>query len=499
MSIYLKKEHFIGEPSYIVFQSDDGLYYAVNQKTKDVLAKSADATAVIQAAINASPDYSRIVIKGDISLKVFKTDKVDPSGNKYLYFILIDKPIILDFVEGVVSIDSDVKPYDIRHTPAGEYSTSAFLLWESDFVRIRNLHLDGKNNVYRGIVGLSNEGTTVENAKITNIPRHPTTFFQMPGSEKPSAHIKISGCEFIGGWVDFGLGYHYTFEHSAIFNSPADVPALNIEAVTHMVVEDCWFENGASRAITVWSSIAEPSTHVKIDKVYINNFAGNGIEVLGTTHYTTICNSTIKKCSRGINVGTGMHYGKIIGVDIIDCQKEGIYGGMANYWIISNVYLKGNSKEADYTYSDIYWEGFAELNNILSDSSRVKYVVEDSDEARLLLNMVFARYKPIKLVSPDSKIISAWFNLKPYRNGGTATFSGDGTTTDFSIGAHGLAIEDPNKIVVKVTPISSDAITASPCVGYVDPVDNTKIRVKFASAPIAGTDNVKIIWEAQVV
>jgi len=83
-------------------------------------------------------------------------------------------------------------------------------------------------------------------------------------------------------------------------------------------------------------------------------------------------------------------------------------------------------------------------------------------------------------------------------NSGTATFSGDGTTDDFSIGAHGLAITDPNKIVVKVTPISSDAIAASPCTGYVDPADNTKIRVKFASAPASGTDNVTIIWEAQV-
>ena len=84
-------------------------------------------------------------------------------------------------------------------------------------------------------------------------------------------------------------------------------------------------------------------------------------------------------------------------------------------------------------------------------------------------------------------------------NSGTATFSGDGSTTDFLIGDHGLAVTDPNKIVVKVTPISSDAIAASPCVGYVDPNDNTKIRVKFASAPASGTDNVKIIWEAQVV
>jgi len=88
---------------------------------------------------------------------------------------------------------------------------------------------------------------------------------------------------------------------------------------------------------------------------------------------------------------------------------------------------------------------------------------------------------------------------KNYRRSGTATFSGDGTTTDFPIGDHGLTITDPTRIVVKVTPISNDAIAASPCVGYVDPADPTKIRVKFASPPTSGTNNVQIIWEAQVV
>ena len=86
-----------------------------------------------------------------------------------------------------------------------------------------------------------------------------------------------------------------------------------------------------------------------------------------------------------------------------------------------------------------------------------------------------------------------------YRNSGSKTFSGDGSTTDFSIGAHGLVTTDPSKIAIKVTPASSDAIAASPCVGYVDPADNTKIRVKFSSAPASGSENVKIVWYAEVV
>ena len=86
-----------------------------------------------------------------------------------------------------------------------------------------------------------------------------------------------------------------------------------------------------------------------------------------------------------------------------------------------------------------------------------------------------------------------------YRNSGSKTFDGDGSTTDFSIGAHGLVTTDPSKIAVKITPASSDAIAASPCVGYVDPADNTKIRVKFSSAPASGANNVKIVWYAEVI
>ena len=94
---------------------------------------------------------------------------------------------------------------------------------------------------------------------------------------------------------------------------------------------------------------------------------------------------------------------------------------------------------------------------------------------------------------------SEWRARPEERNYDAATFSGDGSTTDFLIGAHGLSVTDPSKIVVKVSPVSQDAINASPCVGYVDPADNTKIRVKFASAPVSGAENVKIVWHAEVI
>jgi len=74
-------------------------------------------------------------------------------------------------------------------------------------------------------------------------------------------------------------------------------------------------------------------------------------------------------------------------------------------------------------------------------------------------------------------------------NGGEATFSGDGTTTTFTI-AHGLA-DTPGS--VKVTPGSADADG-----DFYVTVDATDITVTFASAPATGTDNVVLWWNAEV-
>ena len=74
-------------------------------------------------------------------------------------------------------------------------------------------------------------------------------------------------------------------------------------------------------------------------------------------------------------------------------------------------------------------------------------------------------------------------------NSGTATFSGDGTTTQFSI-AHGL-VSTPTK--VQVTPMSSDAAS-----DFYVTADDTNIYINYKSAPPSGTDNLKFSWFAEV-
>lgn len=67
-------------------------------------------------------------------------------------------------------------------------------------------------------------------------------------------------------------------------------------------------------------------------------------------------------------------------------------------------------------------------------------------------------------------------------NAGTVSFSGDGSTTVFSI-PHGM---DSEPTAVSVQPRSSAAEASH----HVSNVDGTNIDVTFATAPTSGTDNV---------
>ncbi len=102
------------------------------------------------------------------------------------------------------------------------------------------------------------------------------------------------------------------------------------------------------------------------------------------------------------------------------------------------------------------------------------------------LNLAYIRARKISYTDTNGNTVYVEDSSK---NSGKATFSGDGSTTQFSI-AHGLA-SAPSKVVV--TPCSADASGSF----YVT-VDDTYIYVNYATAPAAGTDNVCLYWEAEI-
>ena len=74
-------------------------------------------------------------------------------------------------------------------------------------------------------------------------------------------------------------------------------------------------------------------------------------------------------------------------------------------------------------------------------------------------------------------------------NGGPAIFSGDGSTTTFSI-PHSL-VQTP------ITYYVQKATSGLPDIDYVE-ADGTNLTVHFKSAPASGTDNVKLRWYASI-
>jgi len=271
----------------------------------------------------------------------------------------------------------------------------------------------------------------------------------------------------------------------------------------------------------------------------VENCGDTGL-IIKSSPYSSIIGSISKKCKHGI-ILDGETPTQDLHVSVVDCiTSENRNHGIFVHPEVKDFVISGCISEKN-QFDGMYIQGthgviigcISKNNNMSSEALTYDGIKLDGATRILIMDCLIYRDDPdsnqqwaIREFSGDEDynvfignvmyghlqgggkkgiVIKGTNSVAKYNighvteNPGTATFSGDGSTTDFLIGDHGLAITDPNKIIVKVTPISADAIAASPCVSYVDPNDNTKIRVKFASAPASGTDNVKIIWEAQVV
>jgi hypothetical protein len=143
-----------------------------------------------------------------------------------------------------------------------------------------------------------------------------------------------------------------------------------------------------------------------------------------------------------------------------DCMK---------HMVRNNVFVGGSS-----TSRAIY--GYAQTGYYIKDN------IIEANDLRL--------WNGIKVSGIDPTLNRLKANLGYVtENSGKATFSGDGTKTQFTI-AHGLD-STPNKVLV--TPGSGDAKG-----NFYVTVDATYIYVNYATAPPAGTNNVVLYWYAEV-
>ncbi len=223
--------------------------------------------------------------------------------------------------------------------------------------------------------------------------------------------------------------------------------------------------------------------------------ANNGIKVW------ILCNMiSYRGGTHGLDIEKGYQY--IIGNYIEESYGHGIWssGKMAvikNNTIINPSQGSANSYDAinlDAYYGNIVG-GVIRDNWIYDDSSKMRHGIYLYEPSSYTITAVKVRDNTIQgsvsdAIASDTTDVEISHNYGwKTENHGTFTDSGDGTKTQFTI-AHGLVAE-PSK--VHVEPMTSDADG-----DFYITKDATNIYVNYNTAPASGTDNVVLLWEAEV-
>jgi len=381
--------------------------------------------------------------------------------------VIADRLVLRDYVD---IYDYTILELYTKVIASSDFASSRLFGMQGNHSEIRGGYIDLENKNAAGILvrGSYNtvRGTIVKNAGSTAV-------YVYIASHSKVCNVYTENC------VPTAISAYQSpdthLKDCTLINSGADKitdPAIYLNDADDSIVEGCYIDTTAQAGMQLRNSV-----NLRILKNHIVNTGTEGIvpTIVGDDtkhdHYIIADNVIENPGTHGINAFGNSH---IIKRNIIT-GVSGTYSGI--------VLRNGNNSEV--------------IGNYIEAPYGVTVLSDMAGALVVLNNVANCTTQGIR----DNGVNTTVKHNIGYltENSGTATFSGDGTTTDFLIGDHGLAITDPTMIVVKVTPISADAIAASPCVGYVDPTDNTKIRVKFASPPTSGTDNVQVIWEAQVV
>jgi parallel beta-helix repeat protein len=181
-------------------------------------------------------------------------------------------------------------------------------------------------------------------------------------------------------------------------------------------------------------------------------------------------------------------YGKVSGNLIYAPMYRGAEFSNCTYLDIIDNSVRDSTGNGIYLYATTY--SMLQDNRILITTGSYEAIVEAgaSDYNNIKNNRVAATKTPYIVKVGANTIVSANVGYVT-ENGGTATFSGNGTTTTFTI-PHGLA-GTPKSWRVEAG--SADAKGDK----YVT-ADATNLTVTFATAPPAGTNNVVLVWQAEM-
>lgn len=497
--------------------TNSGEAIAVDKYGKRIAGPSYNHSEVLKEAIDKLPDYGVLVLNGrfvlDSGLYVDKPIVIEGVDAKLVPKFTDQSVILKDWGVSIairnITIDSELDynpvPRTIDDSTLGSQDTTAIYLKGGGIIVVEGVHVKnwGRHGIY--IEGGQSSSTSnithalifnnvVEGSHYTSISSRDVTSLRVIGNSvrnQRSADYGISARYYsheviiMGNIVRDGLGFILAdgvidetnpFYHNVIISNNI---GINVCCDIFVNAYNARIEGNIIIQKTQTPESGTPTN-------------GNGITFSGK-------NAII---SGNIVIGTGSSDG-----------NRGISLGQ-----VENIIVRDNYIDKFYTGVWVDDGGIAVIESNHYGDDIVTRCRIDSSKASFCDDVSYTSYtkssalrnRIIKYYENNHYMLGVLFGGLYFRkrmmlsgeNAGTATLSGDGTTTDFLVGPHNIvpAPTDPSSIAVYCTPASPDAINASPVTCYLSDEDGDgtyeSIRAKFQTAPASGTDNVKLSWYA---
>jgi len=382
---------------------------------------------------------------------------------------------------------------------------------------INSLSAGGKIYIRRGIYTIMNTITLSDGITLEGEIRASGNFYDtkgtiLRGSADPILKVTVNKNPLYQNLIEIrNIRIEPTTSNTAILVSPQNT--LNGLNIINVGIVPRTLQTGYG---IVLDATQYPIINTLIHRVelwYLDKaIYGKGIHISDSTvkNYLTtltISKSIFERCKTAIRLEGAIS--TVISNNIIEGSE---YNGVEIYssgivWIENN-HFENNPYSTGVTGYDLVIQGEPNLNiyaneihireNIFGSRNAVANIYLKYATRIIIIGNSFV-YTPQNNIYAENDTYYLWIERNRfstqntirgslYKNIGKATFSGDGTTTQFKI-AHGLG---GLPTLVVVTPASSDAKG-----NFYVTVDSTYIYVNYSTAPPAGTDNIQLYWYAQ--
>ena len=467
---------------YIIY-TDETNVFAFNTKTKRIEFVSNDIGQVLQYSINALNYIGSIKLTGSIKQVIsynLATTVTIGDGTSYLALTIEGEPY-------KTSPNSNINPVRLYSNGIPMFNIN-FPAGKSSSVVLKGFDMVFSGNTNTNNIGVQTTGyATLGMEDIGILNAYEGVVIPNGGDNCVFKDVQFLGCGtgFVTPNINQGTNL-FTFER-CIFQSCNTGLLLQDANQFHFI--DCVFE-----ACQYGLDLRALQTLI-IDNGWFEGNSQADIRLADYTGASSLYNNKLLIIRDSLADGTAPYF----------IRMDWTWGRLFHL-ILENCYInKSSTQYITYASNTAAWGNAADV----IFSGVFKSLRTNGGQIHGFATAPLGQYFPLIIedseISP-SQILSGYGNqLPPYiminynqgaktyssnlRNRGVATFSGNGTATQFTI-PHGL-VSTPN--VAIVTPASANASGA-----FYITVDATNIYVNYTTAPPAGTNNVVLNWYAEI-